>query len=119
MAAEVATGLLIRTTADDLYRRVFTVQHPDRGIIRAAFFIEGKTGKAIHTAGLVDDGVVLNSQEPGARVRTLTDMAAWFWDRGSSTAVRGLDRRALEKLAGPDNTYGLDNEFPNYFDVGA
>jgi hypothetical protein len=43
-------------------------------------------------------------------------MAAWFWDRGSSMAVRGLDRRALEKLAGPDNTYGLDNEFPQYFD---
>ena len=118
MALYAATGLLIRTTADDLYRRVFTVQHPDRGIIRAAFFIEGKTGKAIHTAGLVDDGVVLNSQEPGARVRTLTDMAAWFWDRGTSTAVRGLDRRELEKLAGPDNTYGLDNEFPDYFDVG-
>jgi hypothetical protein len=46
-------------------------------------------------------------------------MAAWFWDRGSSMTVRGLDRRALEKLAGPGNTYGLDNEFFNYFDTGA
>jgi murein DD-endopeptidase len=119
MALYAATGLLIRTTADDLFRRVFTVKNPDRSMIRAAFFVEGKTGKAVHTAGLVDDGVVLNSQEPGARVRTLTDMAAWFWDRGSSMAVRGLDREALAGLAGPDNTYGLDGEFSNYFNVGA
>jgi murein DD-endopeptidase len=119
MALYAATGLLIRTTADDLYRRVFTVQHPDRDIIRAAFFIEGKTGKAIHTAGLVDDGVVMNSQEPGARIRNLGDISGWFWERGSSTAVRGLDREALAKLAGEGKTrYGLDNEFSRYFDVG-
>ena len=117
MALYAATGLLIRTTADDLYRRVFTARSPDRSMIRAAFFVEGKTGKAVHTAGLLDDGVGRNSQEPGARVRTLTDMAAWFWERGSSMAVRGLDRGALEKLAGPDNTYELDNEFNHYFDV--
>jgi murein DD-endopeptidase len=117
MALYAATGWLIRTTADDLYRRVFTVVHPNRGIIRAAFFVEEKTGKVIYTAGLVDDGVVMNSQEPGARIRTLTDMAAWFWDRGSSMAVRGLDREALTKLAAEGKTrYGLDEEWGNYFE---
>jgi murein DD-endopeptidase len=116
MALYAATGLLIRTTADDLYRRVFTVVHPDRGMIRVAFFVEGKTGKAVHTAGLVDEGVVMNSQEPVARVRTLTDMAAWFWERGSSMAVRGLNREALAKLAEEGARYGLDSEFGRYFD---
>jgi murein DD-endopeptidase len=119
LALYAATGLLIRTTADDLYKRVFTVMNPGRSMIRAAFFVEGKTGKAIHTAGLVDDGVVMNSQEPAARVRTLMDMTAWFWDRGSSMAVRGLDRAALERLAGSDTTYDLDHEFFQYFGEGA
>jgi murein DD-endopeptidase len=117
MALYAATGLLIRVTADELYRRVFTGVHPEGGGIRAAFFVEGKTGKAVHVAGLVDEGVVLNSQEPWARVRTLTDMAAWFWERGSVMAVRGLDRGALEELAAEDAVYGLDGEFSDYFDV--
>jgi hypothetical protein len=59
----------------------------------------------------------MNSQR--ARVWTLADMAAWFWEQGTSTAVRRLDWEAPEKLAGPDNAWGLDNEFPNYFDMGA
>jgi murein DD-endopeptidase len=45
MALYAATGLLIRTTADDLYRRVFTVHHPGRGIIRTAFSLRGKRGR--------------------------------------------------------------------------
>jgi murein DD-endopeptidase len=111
---------LIRTTADDLYRRVFTVKNPDRGMIRAAFFVEGKTGKVIHAAGLLDDGAVLNSQEPGARVRVLADISRWFWERGSSMAVRGLDRGALAKLAREGKTrYGIDAEFSKYFELGA
>jgi murein DD-endopeptidase len=117
LALYAATGLLIRTTADDLYKRVFTAKSPHRSMIRAAFFVEEKTGKAVHTAGLVDDGVVLNSQEPGARVRTLTDMAVWFRDRGSSMAVRGLNREALENSAkGGKTRYSLDPEWGCYFE---
>jgi murein DD-endopeptidase len=100
LALYAATGLLIRTTADDLYRRVFTVTPPGRDMIRAAFFVEGKTGTAIHTARLLDDGVILNSQEPKARIRDLESISAWFWNHGSSTAIRGLNREALAKLAG-------------------
>jgi murein DD-endopeptidase len=50
LALYAATGLLIRTTADDLYRRVFTKANPSPGSIQAAFFIDGNTGKAgVHT----------------------------------------------------------------------
>jgi murein DD-endopeptidase len=117
LALCAATGLLIRTTADDLFRRVFTIQKPSPLSIRAAFFINGKTGKADHVAGLVGDGVILNSQEPGAQLRTLADISAWFWNNGVSTAVRGLDREALAKLAKEGNTrYDLDLVLSKYLD---
>ena len=120
LALYAATGLLIRTTADDLYRRVFTKVNPWLGDIQAAFFIDGNTGKAGHVAGLVGDGVALNSQEGGARVGSLERLSAWFWDRGASTAARGLDRRALAKLATEGKTrHELDNEFARYFELGA
>jgi murein DD-endopeptidase len=129
MALYAATGLLIRTTADDLYRRVFTVNNPGREMIRAAFFITGRdkrhgdrevtAGTVTHAAGLLDEGVILNSQEPGARVRNLADVAASFEKQGASMAVRGLDRKALLSLAdGGKTRYGLDGEFSHYFDIG-
>jgi murein DD-endopeptidase len=43
----------------------------------------------------------------------------WFQCNGHEVAVRGLDRKALEKLAKEGKTrYGLDNEFSKYFDMG-
>jgi murein DD-endopeptidase len=120
MALFAATGMIVRTTADDLYKRVFTVQQPAASGIRAAFFVDGKTGIASHVAGLVGEGVVLNSQEGGARVRGLESLSAWFWNRGSSTAIRGLDRGALERIAREGNTlHGLDGELSHYFSMGA
>jgi murein DD-endopeptidase len=129
MALYAATGLLIRTTADDLYRRVFTVKNPGRDMIRAAFFITGSdkkhgdrtagAGTVIHAAGLLNDGVILNSQEPGARVRNLAEVAASFERQGCTMAVRGLDRKALLSLAeGGKTRYGLDGSFSRYFDIG-
>jgi murein DD-endopeptidase len=113
-----ATGLLIRVTADDLYHRVFTVKNPDRNMIRAAFFIDGKSGKATHTAGILDTGVILNSQEGGARVRVLEEISSWFWNAGTSTAIRGLDHKALIALAGDGrNRFGLDPELEKYFEA--
>jgi murein DD-endopeptidase len=123
LALYAATGLLIRTTADDLYKRVFTVKNPGPSMIRAAFFVSGKDGAASHVAGLVDQsdnkaaGVVLNSQEGGARLRSLEYISAWFWNQGYATAIRGLDKTALEKLARDNNTrYELDGELSRYFD---
>jgi murein DD-endopeptidase len=124
MALYAATGLLIRTTADDLYKRVFTVRGASGGI-RAAFFItederkrDGaliKKGTAIHVAGLLDDGVVLNSAVPGARVRLLKDMDYWFQNDWCRLEVRGLDRAALERLSGAGVQHDLDKDFWEYF----
>jgi murein DD-endopeptidase len=126
LALYAATGFLIRTSADELLRRVFTVRNPGTGGIRAAFFVThremphgdrtAKAGTAVHVAGLVDEGVILNSQEPGARVRALADISAWFGKQDCGTVVRGLDRKALEQLAAAGNRYGLDAELPRYFE---
>jgi murein DD-endopeptidase len=116
LALYAATGLLIRTTADDLYKRVFTVQNPGAGMIQAAFFIEGASGKAVHVAGLLDRGIVLNSVEGGAQIRSLEDISAWFRKQNASTVVRGLDRMALIKLAHEGNRFGLDPELSKYIE---
>jgi len=126
MALFAATGLLIRTTADDLMRRVFTKVNPKQWDIRAVFFITKKdtkhgdrkvpAGTATHIAGFVDDGVILNSQQPYARVRRLNEVSDWYQRNGYEVVVRGLDRDALARLAGEGKTvYGLDEEFWKYF----
>jgi murein DD-endopeptidase len=130
LALYAATGLLIRTTADDLYRRVFTRINPRPGDIRAVFYITKRDkrhgdraaapGTAVHVAGILDDGVILNSQEPYAKVRRIADVSDWFQKSGHEVAVRGLDREALAKLAADGKTrYGLDGEFSRYFELGA
>jgi murein DD-endopeptidase len=114
MALYAATGLLVRTTADDLYKRVFTIRGAKSGV-RAAFFID-KKNTAVHVAGLLDEGVILNSQEPTARVRSLDDISRWFEKEGCRMEIRGLDHSALLKLSQEGKTvYGLDGEFANYF----
>jgi murein DD-endopeptidase len=138
LALYAATGLLIRTTADDLFRRVFTKPNPRPGDIQAVFYITKQdkqhgdrydpsgrfvtAGTAVHVAGIVEEGVMLNSQEPsnqrfGARVRRISDVSDWFRRNGHETAVRGLDREALARLAAEGKTrYGLDSEWENYFE---
>jgi murein DD-endopeptidase len=128
MALFAATGLLIRTTADDLYKRVFTKINPRAGDIRAVFYLTKKdkkhgegyvtAGTATHVAGILEDGIILNSQEPYAKVRRITDVSDWYQCTGHEVAVRGLDREALARLAKEGKTvYGLDAEFSHYFDV--
>jgi murein DD-endopeptidase len=130
LALYAATGLLIRTTADDLYKRVFTKINPRPSDIRAVFYLTKKdrkhgdgyaaAGTAVHVAGMVGDGIILNSQEPYAQVRRITDVSDWFQRNGHEVAVRGLDREALARLAGEGKTrHGLDGEFAAYFDAGA
>jgi murein DD-endopeptidase len=127
LALYATTGFLIRTTADDLYRRVFTKVNPRPADIRAVFYITKKekkhgdgyaaAGTAVHVAGIVEDGIILNSQEPYAKVRRITDVSDWFQRNGHEVAVRGLDREALAKLAADGKTlYGLDSEWRNYFE---
>ena len=127
MALFAATGLLIRTTADDLLKRVFTRVNPRQGDIRAVFFVTKKNqkhgdrtvaaGTATHVAGFVDDGVILNSQEPYAKVRRINEVSDWYQRNGFEVYVRGLDREALARLAGERKTvYDLDAEFKQFFE---
>jgi len=129
MALFAATGLLIRTTADDLLKRVFTKINPRNGDIRAVFYVTKKdkkhgdtyvsAGTATHIAGFIDDGIILNSQEPYARVKHITEVSNWFQREGYEVYVRGLDREALARLAGEKKTvYDLDKEFKDFFEIG-
>ena len=129
MALFAATGLLIRTTADDLFKRVFTKINPQKGDIRAVFYVTKKdkkhgdtyvsAGTATHIAGFIDDGIILNSQEPYARVKHITEVSNWFQREGYEVYVRGLDREALARLARDRKTvYGLDEEFKHFFETG-
>jgi murein DD-endopeptidase len=129
LALYAATGLLIRTTADDLYKRVFTKVNPRPSDIQAVFYLTKKdkkhgdsyasAGTVTHVAGILEDGIILNSQEPYAKVRRITDVSDWFQRNGHEVAVRGLDRAALERMAGEGKTrYGLDGEFSKYFELG-
>ena len=126
MALFAATVLLIRTTADDLFKRVFTRVNPKADQIRAVFYITKKdrrhgdrmvaAGTATHIAGILTDGIILNSQEPFAIVRRITDVSDWYQKNGFEVAVKGLDREALERLAREGKTvHGLDAEFAKYF----
>ena len=129
MALFAATGLLIRTTADDLLKRVFTKPNPRQGDIRAVFYVTKKNkkhgdrmvgaGTATHIAGILDDGIILNSQEPYARLRRINEVSDWYQREGHDVYVRGLDREAFARLAREGKTvYGLDAEFQQYFEIG-
>jgi murein DD-endopeptidase len=112
LALAAATGKFVRLTADDLLKKVFTVKYPAPGAIKAAFFIDKKLDRAVHCAGFVDEGIVLNSQEGGARIRDFNSISAWFFNHDQPCRVRGLDKAALEKLAGVK--YDLDKELKKY-----
>ena len=127
LALYAATGLLIRTTADDLFKRVFTRNNPQKGDIRAVFYVSKKdkkhgdrwvaAGTATHIAAFVDDGVVMNSQEPYARVRRINELSDSYQREGHEVHIRGLNREALERLAKEGKTvYGLDAEIRRYFE---
>jgi murein DD-endopeptidase len=127
LALYAATGLLIRTTADDLYKRVFTRINPQKGDIRAVFYITKKAqkhgdrmvaaGTAVHVAGIVDEGVILNSQEPFAKVRRINEVSDTYQRQGHEVAIRGLNREVLARLAVEGKTvYGLDAESKRYFE---
>jgi len=126
MALYAATGLLVRTTADDLMKRIFTRPNPRQGDIRAVFYVTRQNrqhgdrmvsaGTATHVAGFVDDGVILNSQQPNTRVRRINEVSDWYQRNGFDVVIRGLDRAALDRLSADGNTrFGLDSEFSRYF----
>jgi murein DD-endopeptidase len=123
LALYAATGCLVRTTADELYKRYFTIKSPAEAMIRAAFWITQKeqrhgdrvvpAGTATHIAGVVGrGGVVLSSEEPYAVVSTIPAVPPG----GRIIATRGLNVGYLESHSGRD-VYDLDPVFREYFEV--
>jgi murein DD-endopeptidase len=120
LALYAATGYLVRTTADDLLKRFFTIENPDERMIRAVFWItereqqHGKqtvpAGTATHIAGIVGRGTVLSSEEPRAVVSTIPAVPAG----GRRIAIRGLNLDKLARESGR-SVYDLDGEFKEYF----
>jgi murein DD-endopeptidase len=97
-----------------LYKRVFNCRGATSGI-RAAFFINDEN-VAVHIAGILDEGVCLNSSIPTARVRSLADIKKWFEKDDCRMEIRGLDHTALGKLSKEGKTkYNLDKELDKYF----
>ena len=63
--------------------------------------------------------MIMNSQEPYARVRRINELSDWYFRNGYEIYVRGLDREALAWLAGEGKTvHGLDPEFGDFFHIG-
>ena len=121
LALYAATGCLVRTTADELYKRYFTLENPTDKMIRAAFWLTQKeqrhgdrvvpAGTATHIAGVVGRGAVLSSEEPYAVVSTIPAVPPG----GRIVATRGLNRAYLASRSGKE-VYDLDPAFREYFE---
>jgi murein DD-endopeptidase len=117
MAITAATGKLIRTTADELYRKFFIMENPRPETIQAAFWITQitknhggtmvKPGTAVHIAGFVGPGAVLSAEEPVSVIRSLDSLSL----ANCAVEVRGLERGALDRAP----SYGIDSQFWQYF----
>ncbi len=129
LALAAATGKIIRTTADELYRKFFTIRNPDVSDIQAVFFIAQndrshgdrilRTGEVGHITGVISEGIVMNVVEPKADIRQIASLRNSYALRGYDMAIRGLDRKAFVAAAdaGTD-LFGLDAEFAEYIDTG-
>lgn len=116
LALCAATGVAVAGGADALMHQVFTGKNPGSDEIQAAFFITRKDraegegvarkGTATHVAGVVSRGVVMSFEYPRAVFRTLEELWALcgLWDY--SLSIRGLDRDALERVAGESGSLG-------------
>lgn len=73
-------GTKIRVTADSLFRNYFTKKAEDYNGIQAAFFLD-ETGKAVHVAGYMGEGLFLNEsrlEKNGGTPRTLSELKAMY-----------------------------------------
>jgi murein DD-endopeptidase len=120
LALAAATGRLIRTTADGLYKKFFVASNPDAGMIQAVFWItqveknHGGTivspGTAVHVAGVVGRDAVLSAEDPVAVVRSPGSLRLG----GCRMETRGLETGTL----GNATAHGVDAKFWQYFSEG-
>lgn len=121
-----ATGKRIRTTADGLLKKFFTRKNPGIDEIQAVFFVTrydrqhgdrlAKSGEAVHVAGVVSEGVVMNVVEPRADLRLVSSLRHSYELMGCEIQIRGLDRKALDE-ADKEGTdlFDLDSEIASMF----
>ena len=126
LALAGATGCVIRTTAEGLYRKFFTVRNPGTDDIQAVFFTTmydrshgnrlAKKGEVIHVAGVIHEGVVMNVVEPKADIRLVSSLRHSYSLMGCDLVIRGLDMKALQEASrnGTD-LFGIDSEFSHFF----
>lgn len=125
LALAAATGKIVRTTADELFKKYFTIRNPGVSDIQAVFFVAQndrqhgdrvlRTGEVGHIAGIISEGVVMNVVEPKADIRMVSSLRNSYALRGYDMAIRGLDRKVFVAAAdaGTD-LFGLDAEFADY-----
>ena len=125
LALAAATGCVIRTTAEGLYRKYFTLRNPGPDDIQAVFFTTtydrehgdrlAKKGEVVHVAGIIHDGVVMNVVEPKADIRLVSSLRHSYSLMGCDLVIRGLNMQAFRD-AGRDGTdlFGLDAEFSQF-----
>ncbi len=127
LAIAAATGNVVRTTAEGLYRKFFTLRNPEPDDIQAVFFITtydrehgdriARKGEVVHVAGLISDGVVMNVVEPKADIRLVSSLRHSYSLMGCELVIRGLDLKALSNAeeAGTD-LFGLDAEYARFIE---
>lgn len=128
LAIAAATGKVIRTTANELFKKFFTIRNPEITDIQAIFFIGQydrphgdrvlRSGEVGHVAGVISEGIVMNVVEPKADIRMIQSLRNSYSLRGYSMEIRGLDRKALQSAttAGSD-LFNLDAEFSEYINT--
>ena len=125
-----ATGKWIRTTADGLLKKFFTLKNPGVEELQAVFFVTrydrqhgnrlAKSGEAVHVAGIVAEGIAMNVVEPRADLRLISSLRHSYELMGCEILIRGLDRKALvEADKEGSDLFGLDTEFGAYFEKKA
>ena len=123
-------GYLIRTTATDLYKRLFTIPvvgHHDEHI--AALFVVTTeptphgdrtlpAGGVTHVMPFVGENVVLDaSWKDKVRLRSLTDVFTRYKTSTTILAVRALNWRLLRELhENRSMAFGIDDELLEFID---
>ena len=128
LALAAATGKVIRTTANELYKKFFTKRNPGVDDIQAVFFVSQhdrkhgervlRTGEVGHVAGVIAEGAVMNMSAPLSDIRLINSIRNSYALIGYDMVIRGLDEKALDEAvdAGSD-LFGLDAEFADFIEL--
>ena len=110
-------GYRIRTNADGLFRKVFTIVGDDKcNEVKAIFFYDPSQQRAIHVGAIVGDGVVLHAPSEAAKIEQLDAVISWYGSMGYQPHVRQLDfaQAGLVSDSG-EEFWGADAEFKRLF----